>query len=68
MSEGNSLAVQWLGLGTFTAGGPGSIPDWCSKIPQAMSQGQKKKKCLKTYVPSSVTVSTLVSGKRTGGL
>ena len=31
---GNSLAVQWLGLGAFTAHGQGSIPG-----------GQKKKKC-----------------------
>ena len=24
--DGNSLAVQWSGLGAFTAAGPGSIP------------------------------------------
>ena len=29
---GNSLVVQWLGLGTFTARGLGSIPDWGTKI------------------------------------
>ena len=33
---GNSLAVQWLGLGAFTAVGPGSIPGRGTKIPQAM--------------------------------
>ena len=32
---GNSLAVQWLGLRTFTLEGPGSIPGWGIKIPQA---------------------------------
>ena len=41
---GNSLAVQWLGLGTFTAEGPGSTPGRGIKIPQAGQQGQKKKK------------------------
>ena len=33
---GNSLVVQWLGLHTFTAEGPGSIPDQGTKILQAM--------------------------------
>ena len=33
---GNSLVVQWLGLGTFTAKGPGSVPGRGTKIPQAM--------------------------------
>ena len=32
---GNSLAVKWLGPCTFTAEGPGSIPDWATKIVQA---------------------------------
>ena len=41
---GNSLAVQWLGLGAFTAKGQGSIPSWGTKIPQAAWLGQKKKK------------------------
>ena len=38
---GNSLAVQWLGLCTSTAGGPGSIPGWGAKIPHATWHGQK---------------------------
>ena len=38
-----SLVVQWLGLGGFTAVGPGSIPSWGTKIPQAAQHGQKKK-------------------------
>ena len=33
-NTGNSLAVQWLGLSTFTAQGLGSIPDCGTKIPQ----------------------------------
>ena len=40
----NSLAVQRLGLCTSTAGGPGSIPGWGTKIPQAARRGQKKEK------------------------
>ena len=36
--------VQWSGLSTFTAEGPGSIPGWGIKIPQATYFGQKKKK------------------------
>ena len=41
---GNSLAVQWLGLSTFTAKGTGSIPGRGTKIPQAAWCGHKKKK------------------------
>ena len=40
---GNSLVVQWLGLCVLTAEGS-SIPGRGTKIPQAMWQGQKKKK------------------------
>ena len=32
--EGNSLAVQSLRLGPFTAMGLGSVPGWGIKIPQ----------------------------------
>ena len=39
----NPLAVQWLGLHTLTAKGPGSIPGRGTKIPQAMRHGQKKR-------------------------
>ena len=39
---GDSLAVQWLGLGAFSAGGAGSIPGQGIKILQAMQHGQKK--------------------------
>ena len=43
---GNSLAVQWLGLGAFTAVGLGSIPGWGTKILQLrpMWHSRKKKK------------------------
>ena len=39
---GASLAVQWLGLGSLTAEGAGSIPGRGTKIPQATWSGQKK--------------------------
>ena len=39
---GASLAVQWLGLHTSTAGDPGSIPGWGAKILQATLHGLKK--------------------------
>ena len=35
-SQGNSLAVQWLGFCAFTAMGTGSIPGWGTKIPHAL--------------------------------
>ena len=38
-NEGNSLAVQWLGLRAFTAMGLGSIPGPGTKISQAMGCG-----------------------------
>ena len=51
--RGNSLVLQWLGLGVFTAGGPGSVPDRETKIPQAVWHGppppQKKRKRV-TYI------------------
>ena len=36
--------VQWLGFHTFTDEGSGLIPDWETKILQALQQGKKKKK------------------------
>lgn len=41
---GNSLAVQWLGLGAYTARGLGSIPGQGTNILQAVKYGQKKRK------------------------
>ena len=40
----NSLAVQWLGPGIFTAEGVGSVPGWGTKILQAARHGQKQNK------------------------
>ena len=42
--KGNSLAVQWLGLGAFTAGAQGSIPGWGTKIPHDAQHSQTEKK------------------------
>ena len=42
--NGHFLAVQWLGLWTFTAKGPGLILGWGNKIPQATQCSQKRKK------------------------
>lgn len=45
-SDGNVLAVQWLGLRASTTGGLGLIPGPGTQIPQAV-QEKKKKKLLK---------------------
>ena len=42
--EGNCLTVQWLGLHSSTAGGPGSIPGQGTKIPQATRPKKAKNK------------------------
>ena len=49
---GNSLAVQRLGLGAFTAVGPGSIPGQGTKILHAAYCVQKKKKSKYIYICS----------------
>ena len=41
---GNSLAVQWLELYSFSAEGMGSILGWGSRIPQTAWHGQTKEK------------------------
>ena len=48
--QGSSLAVQWLGLGAFTAMAPGSIPipGWGIKIPQAVQCGPPKKSIIRS--------------------
>ena len=51
-----SLAVQWLGLCTSTAEGPGSTPGWGTKILQAAWHGQKKNKLIRTYCISQGTL------------
>ena len=40
---GNSLVVQWLQLGAFTAKTPGLILNWGTKILQVMKHGQTNK-------------------------
>ena len=41
---GDSLSVPWLGLCVVTAEGPGSIPGWGPKIPQALQPIKKERK------------------------
>ena len=48
--RGTSLAIQWLGVSTFAAMAPGSIPGQVTKIPQATQSSQKKKKRKKENV------------------
>ena len=60
---GISLAVHRLGLGAFTAGALGSIPDQGSKTLQAMQCGQKKKEERK----KSYVLSLEEGGMQTGG-
>ena len=56
----NSLAVQWLGLHTFTANGLGSIPGQGTKTPQVTQHGQKiKKKTLKIELPYNPAIQLL---------
>ena len=43
-TSGNFLAVQWLGLCSFTAEGQTSIPHWGTKSLQATWHSQEKKK------------------------
>ena len=43
MFDGKALAVQWLGLGAFTAVARGSVPGRGTKIPQAAWHSQKAK-------------------------
>jgi len=52
---GSSLVFQWLGL---SAGDPGSIPGWETKIPQAMHYGRKKKE-LKVELPGGPAIPFL---------
>ena len=52
-TEGNSLAVQWLGLRASSAGGTGSITGWETKIPHATWHGQKRSQLrMQMWTPS----------------
>ena len=72
---GNSLMVQWLGLGAFMAEGTGSIPDQGTKILHSAPHGwgkkkKKKLKCLKEAQPRIILVelqylnSSPIKGKK----
>ena len=51
------LVIQWLGLCTFTAVAPGSIPGQGTKITQGVRHSQKKKE--KEMVPQTKEHSLL---------
>ena len=54
---GNSLVVQWLGLGTFTALGLGSISCRGTRIPKATWRSKKKqKKNLRCLLPLPINI------------
>ena len=59
LKMGNSLAVQWLGLCSFTVEATGSIPGRGTKIPQAVQRGQKKKKIKNRTTGTSLVVQLL---------
>ena len=42
------MVVQWFGLNTSTAGGPGLIPSWGTEIPQVCSTAEKRKRKLQS--------------------
>jgi len=50
---GNSLAVQWLGLCTSTAGDTDLIPVQGTKIPHATRHGKKRNKKVYNAKPFS---------------
>ena len=60
---GNSLPVQWLGLGTFTAVGRDLIPDQGTKISQAAQRGQQTKKSLLTCLKPPLNCAIFVDGE-----
>ena len=57
ISDGNSLAVQWLRLHTSTTGDTGSIPGWGIKTLHAMWPKKKKKEREKE---TKISISELV--------
>ena len=42
------MVVQWFGLNTSTAGGPGLIPGWGIEILQVCSTAEKRKRKLQS--------------------
>ena len=62
--QGNSLAVQWLGLCTPTGKVPGWIPGQGTKIPRVVWCGQKKKdNFLKKRTSGKIKNCTHTQGK-----
>ena len=59
---GNSLAVQWLGLRTLTAKGPGLIPGRGTNIPTSHSVRPKKKKKGSKVMKTNFTYLTALPG------
>ena len=57
LPRANSLAIQWLGLHTFTAVGPGLIPGRGTKIPHAAWCASYKQKYCHSF---SVVYKTAV--------
>ena len=43
IKTGNSLVVQWLGLWALNVEGPGSVPGWGTRVPQATQRSQQNK-------------------------
>ena len=57
---GNCLAIQWLGLSTYTSEGLGSISGWGTKIPQTMAQPTTKPvSCIITPPTTVVNIAYL---------
>ena len=54
VNAGTSLVTQRLGLGTFTAVGPGSIPGQETKIPQAAWCSQNRTKFVNVFKGSKI--------------
>ena len=60
--EGIPWQSGWLGLCSFTAEGPSSVPGWGTRIPQASRQGQKEEGVCAAeplFVQAALTSSTL---------
>ena len=62
----NPLTVQWLGLGTFTAGAPVFHLSWGTKTPQAMwcgeQQQQKERKTKRKSKNIKIIPMLLITG------
>lgn len=60
MKHENSVAIQWLGFGTFTASSPGSTPGRGTMIPQTVrcaTPPPQKKKTMKEKTSTKFQIS-----------